>query len=382
MGSFSFRLLDRRVMVLLAAAMLIVATVVSTFAMAAQVTERSIELSSASSKATDVTYDINFTSVGAAGAFVVDFCQESPILGQACTTPTGFNLTAATTATAGFTRTVLDSNTIMFEGTIGAAAPIQVAIDDVVNPTVTGSVYARIATYVDAETANGYTSADPDVDGDHIDDGGLAFAITDAVAVSGLVQESMTFCVSAAEITANCTGVTAPTLALGETVGSTKALAPGIISTGNLYTQISTNASQGAVVRLKSNAVGCGGLIRAGAEPGECDILPALTGDIVTGESEFGVKTTAAASTNASGATDPTGSLIPSAGYNNTAYRLGYISGDATGVTSTYGDEFLNTEDAPASNQNMGLVFGATVNNNTPAGKYSADLSLIATGKF
>lgn len=54
----------------------------------------------------------------------------------------------------------------------------------------------------------------------------------------------------------------------------------------------------------------------------------------------------------------------------------------ASGVTSTYGDQFLTTSGAPALNKNMTLTFGASAANNTPAGSYSADLSLIATGKF
>ena len=76
------------------------------------------------------------------------------------------------------------------------------------------------------------------------------------------------------------------------------------------------------------------------------------------------------------------GTLVPSAGYSNATYALNWLIGDATGVTSTYGDPFLNTASKPANNQNMTLTFGASVTNDTPAGLYSADLSLIATGKF
>lgn len=385
MNSFSFRLLDRRILLLLAAAMLVLATVVSTFAMAAQVTERSIQLSSASKSATNVTYNVNFkadAAAASAGAFVVEFCNDTPVIGQVCTPPTGFNATAAASVTSGFTGVTGSTNKIVVVASpsIDAGDQVSVAITGITNPSTTDDLYARIVTYDNATNANLYAS--DNLGTGSIDQGGLAIAITESVVVSGLVQESMTFCVSAAEITANCASVSAPTLALGETVGNTKALAPNVISTGNLYTQISTNASKGAVVRLKSSAVNCGGLVRSGAAPGECDILPALSGDIVSGESEFGVKTATAASTNASGAIDPTGSLVPGVNYNNTNYRLGYVAGNGSGVTSTYGDEFLNTEDKPASNQNMGLVFGATVNNNTPAGSYSADLSLIATGKF
>jgi hypothetical protein len=61
---------------------------------------------------------------------------------------------------------------------------------------------------------------------------------------------------------------------------------------------------------------------------------------------------------------------------------MGYVSGDATGVTSTYGDPILDTAGAPVNNMGMPLTFGASAANDTAAGLYSADLSLIATGKF
>ncbi len=71
-------------------------------------------------------------------------------------------------------------------------------------------------------------------------------------------------------------------------------------------------------------------------------------------------------------------------GYNNSTFALNFTSGanPSTGVTSTFGDPFLDTAGAPANNKNMQLTFGATIADNTPAGAYSTDLSLIATGKF
>jgi len=199
------------------------------------------------------------------------------------------------------------------------------------------------------------------------------------------VLETLTFCVAGAEIEADCTNITVdPVLELGETVGDTVALSPGVVSEGSIYTQISTNAAGGVVVRLKSNATDCGGLLRAGAVAGTCDISPALNTDITPAndEAKFGVKTATATATT--GVTNASGTLAPASGsfYNNTTYALNYINGDATGITSTFGDPFLDTNDEPANNQNMQLTFGATVNNNTPAGIYSADLSLIAVGKF
>lgn len=378
----SIRSFNRQAGYIVAAAALLFATFVPSLVFAAQVTERSIELSSSSKSALNVTYGVKFTSVDAAGAFVIDFCSNSPVIGEPCTAPTNFDVTDAASTTSGFTGVAdLDANTVRVTGTIGTNDPVEVDITGIDNPSVAGPLYARIVTYASEAHANGYTSEDLDVVGAPIDDGGLAISITDTVGVSGAVLESMIFCIAGQTISANCdlTGNTAPTVKLGETVGDGVALVSSALSTGSVYTQISTNAASGAVVRLKSNATNCGGLLRAGA-PTACDIAPALTTGVAAGEAKFGVRAIATADTGS----NPSGTFqaVAASGYNDTTYALNYVAGNATGVTSTYGDPFLDTNDAPLNNKNMQLTFGASVTNTTPAGLYSADLSLVATGKF
>lgn len=381
MNSIGFKLFDRRVGALVAIVALLFAALMPVFAMAATVTERSIALSSAAKDASDVTYDVSFKPTTTAGAVVVDFCSESPLIGQACTAPASFDATAATTATPGYTLTVKDSNTIVVTGTLTADTAATFAVDHLHNPSVTGPMYVRLATYTDATAAADYTSTDPDVAADHIDDGGVALSITDSVAVTGAVLESLTFCVSKSTIDANCTNTDSPVLKLGKTTGSVIALTPDEVSTGVINTQISTNAASGAIVSLKSNALGCGGLLRRGAAPGTCNIEPALASGIAAGEAKFGVMTATATNTPS---TDATGTFQPVAlsGYNNSTYAMNFTTNDTAGVTSTYGDKFLDTDGAPANNKNMALTFGASISNDTPAGLYSADLSMIATGKF
>lgn len=176
------------------------------------------------------------------------------------------------------------------------------------------------------------------------------------------------------------TAANAPTLALGEDVGDgVIALTSSAVSTGDIYSQISTNAATGAIVSMKSNATGCGGLLLAGS-PGACNIGPALALGIGNGDALFGVKV----ATDAAGdiVTGGTGALQASGAYDGTDFKMNYVSGDATGVTSIYGDPILNTNSLPVNGKNMKLTFGASVANTTAAGKYSADLSMIATGKF
>lgn len=373
---------DRTGSILVAAALLIGVTApgfISTYVSAANVTERSIALSSSSADANNVTYKVKFTAPSAAGAFAVLFCDSAsgPLAGTNCVAPTGFSASSAASTTVGFTTVAGSTNNFIVTGTIGAASTIEVDVTGINNPTAAGPMFARISTYSttgNATTDMAATGTSQGVLG--IDNGGVAVSITNTIGVSGAVLESLTFCVSGATIpTSDCATTTAPVLKLGETVGSTVALVPGTVSTGNLYTMISTNANGGAVVNLKSSTIGCGGLVRVGAA--NCDIAPALAGGISTTEAKFGVK--AVAGTDGA---SPNGAFQTFGTYNGTTYAMNWVTGDATGVTSTYGDQFLNTNGAPANAKQMQLTFGVGVTNQTPAGLYSADLGLIATGTF
>lgn len=384
---------------LIAAGIIMIGAVIplllSTYASADALADRQIQLSSAAAGATSVTYNVKFTPTTAAGAVVIDFCSNSPVIGDTCTDPTadGFSVTSAASTTTNFTDVTGTGHQIVIAGTMAAGTPVAVVVTGITNPTTAGPLYARMVTYdTKADAANYVTTNDATQDTGYADQGGVALTILNNVNVSGRVLETMTFCV-AGEDTSNA-GVTsiaatcapafgnlnlpAPTLKLGE--GNPKALSASAVSTGDIYTQISTNASSGAVVYLKGGKAGCGGLTRAGAL-GACDIKPATAG-ITSGNALFGVKTSApfatADYTNAMGTLEPAGGSV----YNNTNFTLGYVSGDATGTTSTYGDPFLDTSGGPIDNQNMKLTFGASISNNTPAGTYSTDLSLIAVGKF
>lgn len=383
----SIRLFDRRVVYIVAAIAMLLATFIPALVSAAQVTERSVQLSSSSVTASGVSYKVNFKSVQTAGAFVVDFCSNTPLVSEACTAPGGLNVGTPASSTSGFTAvgklTNNANNAVRVTGSIAANTAYSVDITGLTNPSATGPLYARIITFDTAGNANSYDSTSTGVTegaGGVRDTGSVALYITPSVAVSGAVLESMTFCVSAAAPTANCGGISSPVLKLGEENGGVIALSPGVISTGDIFTQISTNADGGAVVSLKSSALNCGGLLRAGST--DCDITPALDDGInATTDAKFGVL--AAADTDPTGgSSNGTFRTVVGSNYNASTYALNYVAGNATGVTSTYGDPFLDTNDAPINNKNMKLTFGASVQNNTPAGLYSADLSMIATGKF
>lgn len=390
----SFRIFRRQTVNSLMVFGLLAATIVSGFlpalAWADQVTERSIALSSSSKGATNVTYEINFKSVSAGGAFAVFFCSNTPLLGDTCDAPSGFSVSAATSATSGFTDvTAPSANQLVVAGTIGAATPISVDVDNIDNPTAAGPLYARIVTF-DSKANATSASASSETNTGAVDNGGVAMSITDSVSVSGKVLESMTFCVSGPStvdntnpLGAGCINATTPSLLLGETVGTVKALSSGAVSTGDVYTQISTNAIGGAVVYIKSDNV-CGGLARFNVTT--CDIAPAQKTDITQGQAKVGVLVAADSATDTTLNATGTFEAVAGSGYNATTYALNYVSGGASGVTSVYGDPILDTgatgSETQPSNKNMKLTFGASIAGNTPAGNYSNSYSLVATGKF
>ncbi|TAH34802.1 hypothetical protein EYC59_02695 [Candidatus Saccharibacteria bacterium] len=381
------KFLDRRVGSTFAALAILLGAVVPAalpaFASADILTERSIALSSSKANDSAVTYNVKFKTVGGAGAAVIDFCSDSPIPGQTCTLPTGLTTASVNTSTSGATATpILSNRGVKIVYTMAATTSITVDLTGIHNPTAVGTFYARILTYADDTAAGGYTSAT--AIGSPIDQGGVALATTTAIGISASVRESLTFCVAGytQEISDNCGDASTvghePTLVLGQDDGSgSKALASNAISTGDIYTQLSTNAAGGVTVSMKSNAVGCGGLVRQGAATNNCNITPETgTSSFLAGAAKFGV--TVAGATDGTGAF---GTITNSGNYDASDYYMGYVSGDATGVTSAYGDPIFSS-DGPAANKNNKLTFGASVAPQTPAGNYKASLNLIATGIY
>lgn len=369
--------------------------ILSTFASAAVLQERSIVPSTASVTAEEesVRYLVTFTPEVDAGALVLDFCTNTPVIGQSCTAPVGMDLSGADSEDAD---TITGAaNRITLTGDFDEGVESVIEISDLTNPTSAGAVFVRMLTYEDGVAAALYESDDPfnaDLDPDEegaaievLDTGSVTMLFNNDVAVQGTVLESMTFCVSGSVIEANCTGLTAPAITLGQDVGGgIIALQAGVVSQGTLHTQMNTNALHGAVVRLRSSAI-CGGLMRLGSDA--CEIQAALDQDVLddNNEARFGLKLGALA--DAVGAANPSGTLQAydsgdGAYYTDDSFNFFYDNTHTTGVTSVFGDPILDTDGGPASGKNIPLIFGATIATDTPAGSYSTDLNLIAVGKF
>ena len=412
------RLLElRRTFMFLAAFALIVTVPVSVFAAAngGQVQQRSITMSDTSvsggtitsgvGSGTNVTYRVTFkaaTSYTLRG-IVLDFCDGTgtPIIADsACAAPTSFTVGANPTLDAtdyvvgaatttgigtGWTATSINSGqTLVLTNSTGKAvtsgSAFTFAISGVTNPSTKGTFYARLITY--ASSTVGISTYAHDDPGTYQDFGGFALSTNDLVQVTAKVQETLTFCVSGLYFGAsppNCGATAAPAITLGH--GTNNTLGPDLIDQQPVFSIASTNALNGLTIRMRS-ALSCGGLSMDGGTT--CGI-PAIG----RGAGSWSVMTagTAAFGMYCHDGSGGTGSLLCD---NNYIDRGGSADPNTFGmdtstvgdnVTSTYGDRVASSA-GPVSNQLNQYDFAATAGNTTPAGIYSTNLAMIATGTF
>jgi hypothetical protein len=336
-----------------------------------QITTRSIEMSNSTASATGVSYQVQFTTASSIQSVVIDFCPDSPLYSDTCNTLNGFSATTASftagTGTSGWAM----SSTADHVDVHGAAATgtVSFTLTNITNPSAVGSFYARIYDY----TANPDDYTNVTTPGTVADFGGIALSTSASIGVTAKVQEELTFCVAGAAITANCASASTnpPNLTIGH--GSpTLILDSTAVDTAAAFMQTSTNAQGGVIVRMKSNN-SCGGLSDDGGAT--CGIPPvgASAANIVAGTADYGL--------NVGSSSGGTGSMNPVAPYN-TAGQYGMDNASApNNVTTTYGSTIATSSGATNSVNNT-LTFAATASNTTPAGIYTATMTLIATGTF
>lgn len=371
-------------------------------AFAAQVQTRSIKMSDSTPGASGVTYQLSFmNSPTATQELVIEFCTDTPLVGASCDTadPTRLpDLTSATASTGTLTKPA--SNQLHVKGlTIPGSSTYTLTFTGITNPTYVGTFYARLVTYATANGSDAYTGGS--TTGTYTDYGGFALSTVRQIQVTARVMEALTFCVSGIDLSGaannDCTAATTPNLYIGQ--GTPQVLDSGRVDHTSAYTQLSTNASQGAIIRMKAtNTCANAGLSTSGGSV--CNI-PGLTTNvapisangevaapITAGTAAFGMYV--APSTLTTGVTTSQGTITPDANYHNASHTnvgtgdiyYGMDNRNTTeGVRSTYGDPIASTT-TPVSRVNNELVFGATVGLTTQAGIYTGNEILIATGTF
>ncbi len=375
----------KRLVYPLTAVSLIVATVLpvlqSSTANAAQVQSRSIQISESAASATSVKYHVSFktATTGSVGGYVLEFCDNSPIIGDTtCGAIAGFNIGAPTVTNqsvggAGIedlstftTASALTTHTLALSaGSAVAMTSGNVASFDltsVTNPsTVNHTYYARVYTYGSAGGATGYLLANPSAGAAVVDSGGFALSTAQQVTVTAKVQEQLSFCVYTG---ANC-AAGGSTVNLGDTNG---VLAQYNTSYQDASTKfdIATNAQTGAIVNLKMDT------LKSGANSIAAQGVACTADSIATNVAQFGVRVS-----NVGAAP-----LVATSPYDCAATNHTLDTNNTTGTTSPYGQTVANTTSQPLATTTGTVEFSAKAALTTPAGIYTTTANFIATGTF
>jgi hypothetical protein len=333
---------------------------------------RSIKMSSSANGATNTAYSVGFTTVTAGqtvGSVVIKFCANNPIIGDACTAPTGFRTNFATlnlnTITGNITGLAINTttstdNVLLLTRTAGPVTNGAVTFilgngtsNGITNPTNSNTTfYARILLFA---------SSTPDIttpanESTATDAGGTALSTANVLNVTAKVQETLVFCVYTG---ANC-GLGGSAVALGDGNGVLSDTTQTYTSTANF--DLASNALAGVSVQLKGDTLTSGAFT---IDPYTSGVCGADT--IATNQERFGLRvSTIGASQTA---------LAP---YNCLAGNHGF---DVTSTNTTYGNPIVTTAGATDKSTST-IELAAKAAGTTEAGIYTTTLQLIATAKY
>lgn len=234
-----------------------------------QLPRRSLELSSPAASATS-RYMVGFTLPQAEtlGSVRLQFCAESPLIGQPCTLPAGMDLSSVTllsqTSGAGFSITSVGANDIVLgrAPAPASATPLTFELGGIVNPSGAGSYFGRLLTYPTGDGSASYN-----------DYGGLVFVINDTVNISATVPPYLYFCTGVSISGIDCTTAAGSYIDFGD-------FTPSVASVAQTQMVAGTNADTGYFITVNGNTLTSGN-----------NIIPALSSPDVSrpGVAQFGM---------------------------------------------------------------------------------------------
>ncbi len=367
-------------------AVLILAVLVPSFVLSSRadaytggyVTSRSITLETSVATATDVIYDVVFTTATTHTItnVILQYCDTSPIVGDTtCGDTRSFDWVAASLSLNGLTgisaSTIDNTNStndlLMIDVTVPASVTASTAVDfqlgsnstdGVTNPTTTNSTfYIRILTFVSEGNADAYTAG---TDANVVDAGGVALSTANAITVTAKVQETLTFCVYTG---ANC-AAGGSSVAIGDGDGVIGTINTPANTTTDM--DIATNATSGASVYMS------GTLLLSGSN--NIDSIGNTCTAESAGTESFGMRIDESGTTN----------FLPDAAYDCVAnsYAFDTSAMDPTSTTTPYGDLILTTSGVPTASETVTMEFDGNASTLTPAGIYTATYDLVASATF
>lgn len=299
---------------------------------------------------TDYNLAFDLVTSGTLGSVVAEFCSNDPLVASPCTVPAGMDISQANlvsqTGPGGFSISNASTvNRLILTRAPTAASPMTISfqMDNVVNPSATGTYYVRLFTYPTADGSGSYS-----------DYGGIAFSITDMVAVTAIVPPFLTFCTGITIAGQDCANATGDYINFGE-LSSKKA------SSGSSQMLVATNAELGFAVTAGGTTLTSGNNV----------ISPLSTGDISRpGVAQFGYNLRA--NSSPSGGSNPTGPGVstPQSSYNiPNVYR--FVNNET--IVSHTGPEDVRTFTAS---------YIVNVPSSQPSGIYVSTITYVCLANF
>ncbi len=283
---------------------------------AANIYNRYLKMSSNIPSATAVEYTASFVmpSPQLLGSIAIEICENSPLEMVACNPPPGFSWASASLTSqlgaVGFSIDTLNSTPNRLVLTrlptpIGANQNQEFVLSGVVNPTATGTFYAKIFSYNSAD-GTGISN----------DFGAMAMSINNPISVATEVPPYLYFCTAINIIGFDCSNTTGSYIDLGEfsktgTVGATSQMVAA------------TNADFGYNITVSGNPPTSGNNVIPGFN------LPSAP---VPGSSKFGINLKGNSNPNIGGDVSGSGVAQPTGGYE-IANKYKFVSGDTIATT-------------------------------------------------
>ncbi|HUC87939.1 MAG TPA: hypothetical protein VMR95_02225 [Candidatus Binatia bacterium] len=285
------------------------------------------------------------------GSVEMQFCEESPLPGDACTTPTGFNASAVTldnqTGNTGFSLASNSTiNTVILTRSPSTpnTNPNTYELGNIVNPSGAQAYYLRLYIYPTTDASGAYTQY-----------GGVALVTTNAITVNSIVPPYLKFCAGLTITNNDCSTADSYNINFGDFSTAQPSTATSQFTTA-------TNAGSGYNVYITGSSLTAGN-----------NVIPNLGSPqpSLDGASQFGVNLIANSSPAiGSNVTGPgTGGQV-TANYD-IPNRFTYNNGDTIATSASVSD-----------NQTFTVSYLANISNAQPAGVYATTLTYICLANF
>lgn len=284
------------------------------------------------------------------GSIRIQYCGNSPIVGETCDPPVGFDASNTTilsqTGETGFSlHSSSDDNNVLLSRTPSTptAANLRYELGNITNPDALGTFFARILTY-----------PTDDGSGPHSQAGGIALSTSVDLNIEAEVPPYLTFCAGVTIAGFDCSSVDAFFINLGE-------FSETSTTSATSQFMVATNAESGYATRINGTTLTSGN-----------NVIPASTSPTVSqiGTSQFGINLRNNGTPNVGANPSGPGTASPAPNYN-TANQ--FMFADNT---------ILASSGSPSDFRKFTISYITNINDDQSPGIYSTTMSFITLANF